>query len=621
MADDRLAEDAETPVVLPSDTSSSSSGALRFFLLALPWALGLFLVGQDFNTFPAWAVFLSVVVFSVPVALFSLYLVTVRRIHGLAGFASQGWLYSLLGRRLLSNLLWTGFSIVTTFFVLLQFRYYTFVEWLALLAVIPIFYGVFRLIHLVTRREFKPYCQIASALSAARLITPFVALGVYFALLQASDGMREVASLGEAIELRKGDLSVASGSAVVHELGYWMAYFEGARLFLAVQIGKVGTAIASLILALGAWVLFFNAASMLSCFVVPSSEYRRVFTPLSDADAPPQIGFTRGLIVSAISTLLLLSVLLPSFIALELRMQQQPTFAEARSRLDVAVVLIDGHPYRPEVIQALTDLKLDVTRQLDDIHPRLVASLDAGFDRLEANVDPFLDWYYQLSAEYLRALNLLRGDLEAYVGDKLKEHLQQGDPFGEYETLLAEAIAKHEVLTARFSAESAVLLDRYRLTLPEGTPLNVTQSLAINNLLTLPSLDETIPLGTRVGAGGAGGVVTTVIVSKVMAKLYAKSVVKLAVQPLAKVIFSRAAIVGGGMAGGATIGSVVPGPGTAIGAVIGAGVGLVAGVLVDFGLLKLEEHLGRDSFREQLLEAIREAQEELVASWTIRPDS
>ncbi len=166
-----------------------------------------------------------------------------------------------------------------------------------------------------------------------------------------------------------------------------------------------------------------------------------------------------------------------------------------------------------------------------------------------------------------------------------------------------------------------MLLERYRLTLPEGAPLNVAQDLSFHNLFALPSLDETIPLGTRVGVGGAGGLVTTVIVSKVMAKLHAKGLIKLAVQPLAKVVLSRAAIVGGGMAGGATIGSVVPGPGTAIGAVIGAGVGLVAGVLVDYGLLKLEEHLGRDSFREQLLEAIREAGEELVVSWTIRPDS
>lgn len=70
--------------------------------------------------------------------------------------------------------------------------------------------------------------------------------------------------------------------------------------------------------------------------------------------------------------------------------------------------------------------------------------------------------------------------------------------------------------------------------------------------------------------------------------------VKLAVQPLAKVIFSRTAIVGGGMAGGETIGSVVPGP------------SLIT------GCSNWRSTCYRDSFREHLLDAIRETRETLV---------
>lgn len=35
--------------------------------------------------------------------------------------------------------------------------------------------------------------------------------------------------------------------------------------------------------------------------------------------------------------------------------------------------------------------------------------------------------------------------------------------------------------------------------------MNIAQNLSFDNLFVLPSPDETISFGTRVGAGGAGG--------------------------------------------------------------------------------------------------------------------
>jgi hypothetical protein len=603
----------DTPAVRPSATGMRQGG--RFLLLALPWAAGLYVLGRHITTVPPWAVFLGVVTFSVPVVLSSLYLVTVRKIQYLAGFASQGWIYRLLCRRVLATLGWTAWAIASTFFLLLQFRAYTPGEWLGFFAVIPLFFGTYWLVHRAVRSELKPYRQVADALRIARRITPFVALVVYVAVLQAAGGLPEVGSLGEAIALRRGESAAApGGSALVYELTQFMAYFDGARLFVSAQVGAQGTAWALAVLALGGWVLFFNAALMLSCFLVPRQEYRRVFARLSDADEPPHPESARVILTSAIATLVVVFVALPTFAALELRARQQaPEITDARAQLETVVVLIDGHPYRPEVLPALEDLQLGVVRQLDELQLQLAASLATAFDRMEANVDPFLDWYYQLSAEYLRTLNLMRGQLQGYVGSKLEAHLQQGDPFGEFKRLLSEAMSLHEELQARFATESAALLARHKLALPDGTPLRIVQEVSLSNAVELPSPDETISFGMRAGTG----VITTAVVTKVMAKLYAKGVLKLASQPLAKAALTRAAAVGGGMAGGAAIGSVVPIVGTAAGAVIGAGVGLLAGIGMDYGLLKLEEALGRDEFRAQLLEAIGEVRAELLKDMAV----
>ena len=152
----------------------------------------------------------------------------------------------------------------------------------------------------------------------------------------------------------------------------------------------------------------------------------------------------------------------------------------------------------------------------------------------------------------------------------------------------------------------------YRLHLPEDTAIIVTQELSLASLIKLPEPDEMIQFGTRVGTGGAAGAFTTVIVANIMAKLYAKGVVKLAIQPLTKIFVSRAALIGIGALAGGGVGSAIPGLGTVIGIGVGAVVGIAGGVAVDYGLLKLEEHLSRDNFREQLTSAIREAREGIL---------
>ncbi len=66
--------------------------------------------------------------------------------------------------------------------------------------------------------------------------------------------------------------------------------------------------------------------------------------------------------------------------------------------------------------------------QLDRLHSTGVAAsqedlvrlIDAGADKMIGNVDPFLDEYYTLFAEYARLTAMLTADLE----DKLTEDLR-----------------------------------------------------------------------------------------------------------------------------------------------------------------------------------------------------
>lgn len=55
--------------------------------------------------------------------------------------------------------------------------------------------------------------------------------------------------------------------------------------------------------------------------------------------------------------------------------------------------------------------------------------VDRAFDRMEQNVDGYLDWYYSLTAEYVRLAKLLTGDIEGYMEQKLSEHIQKGEAY------------------------------------------------------------------------------------------------------------------------------------------------------------------------------------------------
>ena len=54
--------------------------------------------------------------------------------------------------------------------------------------------------------------------------------------------------------------------------------------------------------------------------------------------------------------------------------------------------------------------------------------------------------------------------------------------------------------------------------------------------------------------------------------------------------------------------------GFVFGAAVGFGVGFVAGLGLDYGLLKLDETLNREEFRQELLDIIREEREKVLPS-------
>ena len=416
-----------------------------------------------------------------------------------------------------------------------------------------------------------------------------------------------------------------TGSALVQEVSRYLAFYDGVKSYALGRLGALDALWQLALLSIGNLVIFYNAGAILSCFLIPGVEYRRVFGPLSDADRPQPVPFSRIAAISAVTAFLTLFIYLPLFCYIEIWVQQTPEVVKARQHAESWAIpkleqIGDGF-FKEGTIAQLEMAKIEALHTVEISLIHLEAQTDRAFDRLKGNVDQYLDWYYSLVGEYTRIANLLVGELQDYMVKKLEESLQQGDAFKEVEVALNSALSEYGTARQLYQQAAEKILNENRAT-PAGSSFQVVQKVSLKEMLDPPIHQDMIGMQHRLMAGGvsgaAAGAVTAVVVKKIIAKIMGKNALKLAAKALTKVVVSKTAgSIGGagvGAAAGAAIGSVVPFLGTAVGAVIGGIVGgIIVGVTVDKMLIELEEVINRDEFKREIISAINEARMEFKA--------
>lgn len=600
--------------------NNAAAGTLVYALLAPLWGLGIYSLAQAFVVSDLWVTATGIFVCSVPIALSGLYLVSIAKIQRLTYYASKGWLYGLAKRRIFATLFWSSWALITSFLMLLVCQSYTDLEWIVFLLVIPLFWGVFQIMRRHIAKEFKSYLITAQALRIARRITPLLMLLLHAAFVILFAELPHYDSLQAAIRAQQTDAAIPAGSsAIIHELSQLLAYYNGAKHYAIGHLGKADAMLAGILFAAGGFAIFFNACAMLSCLLIPRAEYRRLFAPLSDAVTPPPAMPGRIAITLGILTFVTFFVYLPGLASLENVVQQRsPRFTETRLALDFMVERIDDSYYLPGTVAQIQAAQLKTMAAMTDItSAQLLAEADTAFARMESNVDAFLDWYYQLSTEYLRVAKLLTGDVEDLLAKQLADSLAHGMPFQRFDAMVTQALAQRDAALLAYQETMAGILECNRVEVPDNAAIRIAQTLALADIGRLPAAPEWIGIETRLGAGGVAGVVTTVMVKKIAGK----GVFKLAATSAGKLLAGKVAGAAGGIASGAAtgaaIGSLVPGAGTAAGAAIGGVVGgVLTGLAVDKGLLILEEAVNRDAFRQEIITVIQETREAFKASIT-----
>lgn len=605
----------------PTTTGARAEAHFFSFLLkTLLWGALTLLIARQFALHHFWVVVLSVFFFSLPMVLCGVYSNTVRQIRRLTFFQQQGWIFRLVSARLLKSILWMVWALGTSFFMLIQFHTYSELEWRVFFMTAPLFWLMFKFARGLIAREIAPYLITELALRWTRRLCPLLMLLVYFTWVPPAVSP-EHSSLPAAIDAQKMKVAHMTGSTLVREASQFLAVYQGIKLYFFGQLDSQHTFLAWLLIGIGEWVVFFNACTILSCFLIPRVEYRRIVGPLTDSPLPAPLSAQRITMAMAVATFVSLFIYLPIFAYMEGWAQQTPKIQQSRQEAEnwaaqkvEKVEQIDDAIYKKGTIAKLEQARLEAWQQIELSQTQLAIQIDQAFDRLERNIDDYLDWYYSLAGEYARIAKLLVGELEAYMMEKLEQALMQGDAFKEIQLALDHSLSAHQEVEHSYQQAVHDILQVNRIE-PPGKPIQITQRLSSQEVLISPITQEMISLQSRLGGGAVAGVVTAAITGKIMGKLASKNIFKLAANAVFKIVAGKtagaAAGASAGAVAGAAIGSVVPGPGTAVGAALGGIIGgLGAGVAVDKMLIELEEAINRDKFKGEILSVIHEARTE-----------
>lgn len=320
---------------------------------------------------------------------------------------------------------------------------------------------------------------------------------------------------------------------------------------------------------------FAVSSLTLAAFVSPATA-RRGFAPASDAALGPAV--SKPALVAA-ATLVTAGIVAASLA--ERHLIAQPMEARPVSQFQQAVEIVSDTYYRPGTHAEVSRWAREM--QAADLAAVLALrrALDAGFDAMFDNVDPFLDAYYSLGAEYLRMFDFLRDAASGVFGgaqDRLAERLDAqlalslstGAPFAAYEELAAMLSASGAA--AESGARAAGWTEAYRVT--DTNPALIRVEASFDAFPPLPELTApsfVTSLETRAGAGLTAGVLTALIARRVAQRLAVRGVLGLAARGLM---------------------AAVP------------LVGIASALGTDAAMLAVEEHLNRGTFRAEIIAEI-----------------
>ncbi len=556
---------------------------------------------------------------ALPVGVFGAYLATLKRIHWLGMWSADSLAVRWLSGAWLRLLISIGIAFAAAGFLAVRFSVAGWVD-IVLVAVGAL---LVVLLHAVLgprlQGQFKPIFRYGKSLLLIAvtvailmsLVDPLVrwvigAYGFYDTFEQAVDVAR-----GEAIWL--------GASSIAHLVGEWGAFWVGLERFVLGRLLDDPGLLSWLLVILSGLTrlpLYLAVCFTVCAFLLPGREYRRILHPTKSDEQVESLSPKRIAMASATAIICILFIYLPLAVVFESTLESRSTAPEP-----IVVVRhverIGDQYFSPGSIEEVNRVAVATLETHEELLQPIEDALKLGFALMRSNVDPYLDWYYSLPGEWTRIANLLAGNIDQHLSEKLTEKLESGDPFASFEEVFAEALHREARVLESFQERANEILEARRVEVSSDDEVSVVARTDREALLNLPVHSGLTTVEQRLGmsaaTSGVSGVIAAVATRQIILRAASSGVIRAAGAALARLATVRAVSMGtGGVVGGTIggiLGSVVPGAGTAVGAALGGAIGgLAVGVGAEYLILKLEELWSRDEHREKLVAAIDEAE-------------
>ena len=639
-------------IVTDADQGDWSFRQLPFLAIAALWIAAIYTVSRGWAVEQLLFVGIGMLLLGVPMCLAGVCSGTLRQQRRVSAmFRQQGWFYSLLLGRWPRILAWSVWGLGMSAVLLLQLHFYDHVGWAVMVLVVPLFSVVFTAMQRrLSNAGMHKDMAVTKALTGSRwLCATLIVLLYVVGMTWLGDPPRH-ATVVAAIAAQTEIANEWGGNALVGEALRGLAYFHGVEAFVlgelrAMDLSSGWWLLALFVMGVGNFALLYNACLALSCFRIPRAAFKQ-------ADLYPRSA-------SGAFTVAMVAAFLPVFILLPLLAQFEPMAAEisdrrerveeTTTRIVEAVLPVErivgdaicvaeprnddarfGCLYRPGTVEEIRAARTDAASLVGAAADELRREVDVAFARLENEaVEEYLDWYYSLAGEYGRLWTLLRGGtarLEDHLTEKGHETFGQEELFAGVTAAIERVFVVDGQARTAYEREVRIILDRNRL-VPGQAEVEVVLVESLEDILQPSLYQDFIPAAHRFGVAGVGGSaagagVARIVAHKVTAKMLGKPLIKVAakmpVKALAKALASK---IGAGAVAGGVAGSVVPVAGTAVGAIAGIAAGIGGGVAIDGALLGLEEALGREDFRREIVAAVREARQEFEDQYLGRIES
>ncbi|WP_165253337.1 hypothetical protein [Adlercreutzia sp. ZJ304] len=574
-----------------------SKSRWSFYLIrAYVVVLILFALSHAVAFIPAQVIFALWAILSAVSAVGTEYRVVIRKLLKQHKYKAGGKLAEYNNGRLISLIICFILSAICIASMLIEITRWNFEEWLLIIAAIPLFIAIYSFVNKRVIKEVELEFQKAETIKFTYIVMTIVIVAVYFIIVSLEPSF-SYKTVEEAIQAANNPLAQSS-SVLLSDIGKLISLSNG---FTAYGISIVSGASfwVSVIIRLFVCVAaLYGMINLLGMLLLSKDELKSVFLPL---ESLKEHSNTYKLVKGHIALAVLLPILLTGgMIAVDNKVDQLSKTEEYQAieesieeQIEAVVYVVDGKYFDQKFVNQLQATTRTKVKEITEEYRNQVVSLvNKMYDQQIENVDSYLDWYYSPSADY----ELLLQFLQQLSGKAVEDAMSQ-----QFEETINNNIDTTELdaLRDNYVQQMENIKNDYWTQLDEREIKNVEDLSFVSEIpidsdyftepfdLSQNEIDKYdrvlgIPMGAAAGIG-----------TKILTKPFFNTMVS----KLTTALGARGLLT----AGGAVVGN-------AVGVVASLGVGVVT----DFLLLKTDELINRDKYKQEIIACINESRNETL---------